>query len=889
MLMKVFLLLALCGTLSAAALPDGWQPYHSARDAVRGTVALQGKNIRITDPNNKVENGITKLFDIAPGSYFRIRTQVQLAGEKPFEPMEISAYPSPWRKERVGSLRISNPGAKELIFGPIPDGIKKVKVTIYSLRPSANDVLITPPQVEISSKPIISEATPFAAVEQKLVYLSPDGNDNHDGSRATPWKSIAKANLSVQPGMTVVFLPGKYEGTIAPGRSGAPDAPIVYKAEKPGTVTLVGSSKNAIAARIENRRHIELDGFQFRVSPGMKWLTVVNSSFCRFNNLDMEYSTVANPVGTRNCTDLYFNNIRAVRCASRRPSGTLAGDMWNNDNLHRAVFSNMRIGKVGHRPFGLNYDCSNIVIRDTIFDCRWGRNFEFFSAEKVLMERCIITNAFEGSGSMDGSAKLYINDAIFRYNLILRNGYGPLGMGGYRYRDWPRFFTTGLRFYNNTFFDNQDCAMGMGGDSFDKDYTCFRNNLFMNNIYAYNDLENGRSLRFTHRSSAENCMVAGNLFAANTPDTKTIHAVTYPERADYTAEEANAALPEYYKDNFTADPAFADPDNGNFTLKPNSPAIDKALPLTKVAKVAEGYFIFGNPKPSVFLPVEDVRFFYDGFGIEGEKGDVIMVGPDKKLARIVRIYHRQKILHLDRPIPVKAGEAVQMAYEGKAPDLGAYEFNAAKSTGPVFDDKSIRHNPDPKTLLKADMEDADTEEWFYLWNFSRQPNSYAQRAKGGYNSGYAWRVYYEPYEVLRYKTESDPKFAGQGSTLSTHLSPAGWRFARYPYLRFAYKVPKGVPVGVFMFCYSRAAAPHEKSFCVASSPAFEMPKGYTEVKLATLIDDGEWHKIEIDVRKLQGAGACYKLRFWAGGLNGKPGSEYFLDDLEISAVPETAK
>ena len=242
--------------------------------------------------------------------------------------------------------------------------------------------------------------------------------------------------------------------------------------------------------------------------------------------------------------------------------------------------------------------------------------------------------------------------------------------------------------------------MGMGGDSFDKDYTCFRNNLFMNNIYAYNDLENGRCLRFTHRSSAENCLVAGNLFVGNTPETKTIHAVTYPERADYTAEAANAALPEYYKDNFTADPAFADPDKGNFILKANSPAIDKALPLTRVAKMAEGYFIFGNPKPSTFLPVEDARFFYDGFGLEGEKGDVIMVGPDKKLARIIRIYPRQKILHLDRPIPVKPGETVQLAYEGNAPDLGAYEFNAAKSTGPVFDDKSIRQNPDPQTLIR---------------------------------------------------------------------------------------------------------------------------------------------------------------------------------------------
>ena len=99
----------------------------------------------------------------------------------------------------------------------------------------------------------------------------------------------------------------------------------------------------------------------------------------------------------------------------------------------------------------------------------------------------------------------------------------------------------------------------------------------------------------------------------------------------------------------------------------------------------------------------------------------------------------------------------------------------------------------------------------------------------------------------------------------------------------------GVPVGVILYCASRSAAPHAKSFCIAASPAFRTPEGYTDAKLASLTDDGEWHKIEIDVRKLPETGACYKLHFWAGGMNGKPGSEYFLDDLEISANPESEK
>ena len=33
------------------------------------------------------------------------------------------------------------------------------------------------------------------------------------------------------------------------------------------------------------------------------------------------------------------------------------------------------------------------------------------------------------------------------------------------------------------------------------------------------------------------------------------------------------------------------------------------------------------------LPVEDARPFYDGFGIPGEQGDLIFIGPRKRCAR----------------------------------------------------------------------------------------------------------------------------------------------------------------------------------------------------------------------------------------------------------------
>ena len=57
-----------------------------------------------------------------------------------------------------------------------------------------------------------------------VFYLSPDGDDSGSGGRGSPWRSIDRANAGARPGDDVVFLPGVYQGTIAPESSGTPDA-----------------------------------------------------------------------------------------------------------------------------------------------------------------------------------------------------------------------------------------------------------------------------------------------------------------------------------------------------------------------------------------------------------------------------------------------------------------------------------------------------------------------------------------------------------------------------------------------------------------------------------------------------------------------------------------
>ncbi len=866
-------------------VPAGWKVYATGPDDVRKNgggvqvVEEEGRKVlRIDDRSDQCEFGITRTFDCAPGTFFRVTARYRAADpDVSLRGLEISAFFSPAVKYRAGTVYPDASGVSVMDTVVAPPGTKKMVITFYSSRSNRTAVLLESMTVETSDKafpPVTVASLRFAG---RTFYLSPQGDDKNVGSQSSPWRSIARANRMLRPGDTAVFLPGRYEGTIQPERSGAPDAPIVYRAEEPGTAVLTGPKNPGFAAKIENRAHIELEGFRFEVGPGSRWLRVDGSRFCTFKNLQMENSTVADPIGCHNSSHLRFSGIHATRCKNIGASGVLSGDMWNNFNVTHSVFENMYVGQVGHRPFGLWFDCSNIVVRDSIFDCRWGRNFEFFSPQRVLFERCVVTNAFEGSGSFDGEAKLFLNESVIRNNLVMRNGYLPVRVSGYQYQDMPNFTSMNSRYYNNTFYHNEDAGLAVYGDTWDQAKTCCRNNIFKNNIFFKNDFDRGIAIQ-TGTTITPDCQFRCNLITGEKTGATTIRFARREGAKLLTTAEAETEAAPYFKNNIDQDPKFVAADRDDYSLAPDSPAIDagEALTVTRAAGTN-----------TIYLPVEDARYFFDGFGIPGEVGDLLMIGPDKLQARIVHIAERQNTLVLDRRVTFGKGDAVNLAYSGKAPDLGAYESGMEQPTGPRFDSEKIRPQTEKDgVLLAADFEPEHQEQWFYLWKFTRQPSSFAVVDNTTAATGkQSWRVEYVPYEKLRMLTELSPAYKDSDSTLSTHLSPAWWEMEKYPMLRFSYRIPKGVPVGVTLYCASRSATPGPGSVFVAETPDFPLPQGYVQHKLVELVADDQWHTAEIDLRKLRKLMPdyryIYKLRFWAGGQNGKPGSRYWLDDVSV--------
>jgi hypothetical protein len=122
--------------------------------------------------------------------------------------------------------------------------------------------------------------------------------------------------------------------------------------------------------------------------------------------------------------------------------------------------------------------------------------------------------------------------------------------------------------------------------------------------------------------------------------------------------------PNVFQNNLQIDPLFVDVEARDFRLRPTSPMVDAALPLTAAA---------GSGQKSVNLVVEDAGYFYDGFGIAGEQGDVIQLSGSKATARILKIDYTAHAITLDEPLTWKHGQGVGLAYTGAAPDIGALE------------------------------------------------------------------------------------------------------------------------------------------------------------------------------------------------------------------------
>lgn len=725
-----------------------------------------------------------------------------------------------------------------------------------------------------------------------VYYISIEGDDNANGTENTPWKSVEKANQALSPGDTVIFLPGEYYGCISPARSGMPSRPITYKAKEQGTSIICGgiSGKGELhtdlstipssgkisefpgksAITLYNTSYIVIAGFKLNVPYDCKWIEMYNANHNYISGLHLEQVHKDNPVLCISSNYNRFEDIDILRDKfTNVNTGLVCNDMWNNYNCSYNVYEKIYFSRAGHRPFGLWPDCKNNVIRSSIFDCRWGRNFELFSAENVLMEKCVITNGNKGSGSADGRAKIFALGLILRNNIVFRNHYGSLAADTYRYTPLPALPEFGLkhsRIYNNTFCYNSHYAIQLT----DNLKNSIEDNVIKNNIMAFNDLTGSNvSVKISSNLSGKNAF-QNNLIYGCSPSDKTICISRASSSNEYfSIDEINSMRPENFSENFAADPMFTNPEKDDYSISRQSPASEHGVCLTKVTESGMG----------TLLKVKDSRYFYDGFGIPGEHGDLIWIGEDKKSARIIRINHEDNILTLDRNIVCEANTPVYLPFGGNAPDIGAYKIDMDSENPLVPEGLRIRTlDSDSTESIYCSFEEHDAERWFYLWNYTRKPFSKVKIDDSSAAKG--------KRSLMIYATENTP-VAG-GSVLYAFIRPRDWNIDRFPYVKFSYRIPKEVPVGIQVSVYEseRYSSESKRTFNIGGSLGYN-PGKYRDLKKVILTSDDKWHEATIDVRLIREEGVNEKyletFQFYTD-KNGKLGDRFWIDEFQILPI-----
>jgi len=318
---------------------------------------------------------------------------------------------------------------------------------------------------------------------------------------------------------------------------------------------------------------------------------------------------------------------------------------------------------------------ANIVTNPTqklgsVFDCEalttnWPGNAEFAenrtildSTKRNLIEGNVLHDSVDYYSTSGGNGIQYAGQqGIIRRNVFYGNN---VGLGMTQYPD-EALYNYANRIYHNVFHDNTCGGIAVFGSSGSGrvENNVYKNNALWDNKGWHPD---GNCAGVSAAQVLYRTSFSGHLFQANLIASPLGSNVV---REEFGAEGNVSAFSDggNFSRTIETNPAFTSGSGHDYTAASGSPLVNAGDYLTSARTAGSGRT----------LEVNDASWFYDGFGITGEQGDLIQLAGQSVTARIVRIDLANNGLTIDRDLSWTAGQGVGQAFSGSGPDIGAYE------------------------------------------------------------------------------------------------------------------------------------------------------------------------------------------------------------------------
>lgn len=438
----------------------------------------------------------------------------------------------------------------------------------------------------------------------------------------TAFASLPNAWSSMVPGDSLLLRGGSYD-QLAPSISGTSGQPITIT-NYPGETPTIADLSSSVALWFEQVSHISISGLSISNVRGFGH--IYDSHHIEISNCIFS----GGGVGTT-------GSMKVVRSTSCRFSNNsfshgdgdvmVLQDAADHNLIEGNHFSN------GYHSL-LSIRCSeHNVIRANTFDNPIQKAIEIYDCEGTsdapyrldsTARNLVEGNAFVATrADTDDHSYNGIQHGAQR-TIVRRNVFSHCLGGGVSYQHYSdeSLHVYRNRMYNNTFYSN--ACHGIIGDDPSDPARYYDHMVMFNLLYKNTDCSGGPA-------------------QIRIPDPAVVVLI------------GNALA--------TDDPHFVDEAGGDLRLAPSSPHIDAAGFVTTTIGSGSG----------TLVPVVDAGYFYDGYGIAGEVGDLIQLEGQSQQVRIIAIDDEAQLLTVNPSLTWSGGQGVHLAYSGASPDIGAFE------------------------------------------------------------------------------------------------------------------------------------------------------------------------------------------------------------------------